>query len=501
MDKHDFYQDYTTAQSFASDYLTKCREWRDYYNGEMWTHVGTTDDCASQPNINYIKPNVQQLLAMLQLQHPSILVNPTKKTGTHTAEVLTRALKALYEAKDVAEDVKRATLDMLVYSRGYQGIYWDAQDEGGRGNIGSYTISPFNLYADPLAHTLDEASYVHVKHLRSPYYVYTKYGVELKADAKDEFTNAEGVEVVESWYNPDATIPNGRHVIWSTADQKHPFVDEDLPYPFKCIPIVDYVVDDTTTGERYSMVSDMWGIQKMFMKSWGYLLDNLMLTQNCQYKTVDADQPKTIRNNPGAVHHVMDLNDLVPLQTPQLNTMWLGVPNTLQAMFPDISGVRQVNYGATQGGVTAASAIVALQEAGKTIKELKQDGVQRAVSLWGLMAVELMRWYTEAHWKDIVGEEPDPTAMDSPYDVAVSYSEALPNDKGTRMNIAKVLVDSKILDAQGFAAIIGDPVLMSEIESSQQRMAAQQPVPQAQQPPQAEQPMGQPTDVQAALGG
>ncbi|HPS70546.1 MAG TPA: hypothetical protein PLO19_07380, partial [Candidatus Cryosericum sp.] len=469
--QHNFYEDYTEAKSFLTSYHADCRDWRDFYNGEHWSHVSGVDANASQPEVNYIKPNVQQLLAMLQLQHPSILVNPTKKEGAATAEILTGALKSLYEAKDVAEDVKRASLDMLIYGRGYQGILWDASDEGGRGNIGSYTISPFNLYPSPLSHTIDEAEYVHVRHLRSPYYVYTKYGVEVQEDATDEFTNAKGVEIVESWYNPDATIPNGRHLIWAASMPTKPFVDEELPYPFRCIPIVDYVVDDTSTGERYSMVGDMWGTQKLYMKILGYLCDNMMLSQNCQWKTTDTDLPEELPNKPGYVHHVQGMDTLLPMMTPQLNTGWFDLPEMLRSIFPDLSGVRQVNMGSTASGVTAASAIVALQEAGKTIKELKADGIQRAVSKWGLMAVELMRWYTAEHWQDIAGSIPDPASMDSPYDVSVEYCEALPTDKASRLNIAKVLVDSHILDAQAFAAIIGDPTLIAEIEKSQGRLA------------------------------
>ena len=468
--EHKFTDDYENAKSFASTYLEDCRSWRDYYLGDHWSHVANVDDQASKPEINYIKPNVMQLLAMLQLKHPSILVNPTKPVNMPAAELLSIALKTVYENKDVAEDVKRATLDMLIYGRGYQGIYWDAQDDGGKGNIGSYTVSPFNMFVDPLAHTLDEAEYCHVRHLRSPFYIMTKYGVEIQTDAKDEFTNAEGVEVIESWYNPDVTIPNGRHIIWAASDPKKPFVDEELTYPFQRIPIVDYVVDDTSTGERKSMVGDLWGVQKAFMKTLGYLLDNLMLTQNNQYITKDQNMPSHLSNAPGLV--IKSDFEIAALQTQPLSPSWQNTVGMLQSLMPDISGVRQVNYGATSGGVTAASAIVALQEAGKTIKEIKADGIQRAVGLWGLMAVELMRWYTTDQWTEIAGAQPDPTQMDSVFDVSIGYSEALPADKEMRLNLGNQFVNLKVLDPEGLGELTGDPVLIGIIGRAQERIKA-----------------------------
>jgi hypothetical protein len=497
--EHKIAEEYELAKSKAQTYLESCRKWRDYYNGIQWKYISDVDEHAAQPEINYIKPNVLQLLAMLQLKHPSILVNPTRASGAATADILTTALKSIYENKGLARDVLLATSDMLKYSRGYHGIMWDAAAEsfldadgvkGGHGNIGSYVISPFNIFIDPLAKTISEASYAHVTNIRDPFYVLTKYGKELKADDKDEFTDAEGVRIVESWYNPDVTIPNGRHVIWAYADPAHPFVDEENPYPFKTIPIVDYVVDITTTGERISMVEDMWGTQKAFMKIFGYFEDNLMLTQNSQWKTTDSEMEETLSNQPGKVHHVAGMDTLEALQTPELSSGWQNGIAMLQGTFPDISGVRQVNYGSTSSGVTAASAIVALQEAGKTIKELKEDGISAAIGQWAKMAIQLMKLYTNWHWTEIVGATPNPADMDTPFDVSILYSEALPGDKNMRVNMSKVMVDSQIIDPTGFAEIVGDPVLMSVVKSSQQRiqeqqqkMQEQQALQQTQQPP------------------
>jgi hypothetical protein len=479
--EHNFQEEYETAKSFAQTYISNCRNWRDYYNGIHWSHISNVDPSASQPEINYIKPNVQQLLAMLQLKHPSILVNPAKSSGSATADILTAALKGVYENKNIAEDVLMATNDMLLYARGYQGILWDAGAEDSRGNIGSYTISPFNIYVDPLAKTLRDAEYCHVTNLRSKFYVYSKYGVEMEIDDKDEFTNAEGIRIIESWYNPDATAPNGRHIIWPYGDPKHPFLDEENQYPFKTIPIVDYVIDPTTTGERYSMVSDMWGLQKALMKILGYFLDNIMLTQNSQWKTTDSEAEETLPNKPGFVHKVPGMDTLEAIRTPELSPNWLNAITMLQGIMPDISGVRQVNYGATSSGVTAASAIVALQEAGKTIKELKEDGISQAVARWAKMAIQLMKLYTTWHWGELVGATPNPTEMDTPFDVSILYSEALPSDKNMRINISKVMTDSQIIDPIGFAKVIGDPTLTSIIEESQKRIAEMQQKQQEQQ--------------------
>jgi hypothetical protein len=217
------------------------------------------------------------------------------------------------------------------------------------------------------------------------------------------------------------------------------------------------------------------------MKILGYFLDNIMLTQNSQWKTTDSEAEETLPNKPGFVHKVPGMDTLEAIRTPELSPNWLNAITMLQGIMPDISGVRQVNYGATSSGVTAASAIVALQEAGKTIKELKEDGISQAVARWAKMAIQLMKLYTTWHWGELVGATPNPTEMDTPFDVSILYSEALPSDKNMRINISKVMTDSQIIDPIGFAKVIGDPTLTSIIEESQKRIAEMQQKQQEQQ--------------------
>jgi hypothetical protein len=475
----DYKLDYETAKARASEYLTDCRKWRKYYIGELWDEIGSKDEEASQPEINYIRPNVMQLLAMLQLKHPAITANPREKTDALAADIISAALSIIYDTQGLSHFIRLATQDMLVYDRGYVGGAWNPISK----NIEFFNISPFNIFIDPIAKTLKEAEYCHITHLRSERYMKDKYQKDIKASDTDEFTGASGVLVIESWYKPSTEFQTGKHIIWINGSDK-PIVEDEGVYPqlaaLNMFPIVEFVGDATTTGEKRSMVADMWGAQEIYMKTMGYLLDNLMLTQNCQYKAKgDPSQfPETIPNKPGAVHTTV--GDIEALVTPQLSPAWQNMLVMVQGLFPDISGVRQVNYGNTSSGVTAASAIVALQEAGKTIKELKEDGVIAAAKDIGKICVAMMDdFYTDDEWMRTVGEVPVEENMSLRYDIGIEYTEALPQDKATRMNIAKALVDSQILDPQGFAEIIGDTVLLAKIQDSQGRI--QQKAQQAQQ--------------------
>lgn len=477
----DWNGDYEKAKTRSSEYLENCRKWRRYYTGDLWTDEGAKDSEACQPEINYIRPNVMQLLAMLQLKHPSISANPREKTDTNTADLLSSALSAIYDTQGLESNIRLATLDKLIYDRGYVGVSWNNVAR----SFDFFNVSPFNIFIDPLAKTLAEAEWCHITHLRSERYMKDKYGKEVKATDTDEFSGAEGVLVVESWYKPSTEFMTGKHIIWLPGSNK-PIVEDEGVYPTLAtlgkFPIVEFVGDNTTTGEKRSMVADMWGVQELYMKFLGYFADNMMLTQNGQYLGIgDKSQyPEKLENGPGKIHTTIAA--LTPIQIPILSPGWMQMITMLQSLFPDISGVRQVNYGQTSGGVTAASAIVALQEAGKTIKELKEDGVIAGAKEIGRVCVAMMDdFFVEDDWMKSVGAVPEEDHMSLKYDIGIEYTEALPQDKATRMNIAKALVDAKILDPMGFAEIIGDTVLLAKVEQSQQRIQAAAQQAQAQQ--------------------
>lgn len=490
--------DYEYAKSKSSSYLEDCRKWRKYYIGELWDDISVKNPDAYQPEINYIRPNVQQLLAMLQLKHPTITAEPREMTDSPTAGIISKVISTIYDNNNVAETIRLATLDKLIYDRGYVGAAWNNEKQ----TIEFFVISPFNIFIDPLGRTLDEAEYCHVTHLRSERYVKDKYGVDLKNNDRDEFTDADGIMLIESWYKPSKEYPNGKHYIWTYASDK-PLIEDEGTYPtlnkINMFPIVEFLGDNTSTGEKRSMVADMWAVQEMYQKFMGYLADNVMLTQNAQYIGIgDKSQfPETIPNTPGAVHTF--ISELKPLQTPQLSPSWQNMVLMLQNLFPDISGVRQVNYGSTSSGVTAASAIVALQEAGKTIKELKEDGVIYAAKGIGKICVAMMDdFFTEEIWKRYTGMVPTEENMSLIYDIGLEYSEALPQDKTTRINVGSNMVNMKVLDAIGFGELLGDPVLSAKIAESQKRMqeaAAQAQAMQMQMQGQTQQlPIEQPTE-------
>jgi hypothetical protein len=473
----DFKEDYDRAKKRTEEKVTDWKKYREKWLGNLWGEINA-DANASKPEVNYIKTNVEQLVAQLQLKNPEISVQPVESSDVETAAALAAIVSNIYQRKKVSQEFTLATRDMILYGVGYVGIVWNSLDDMGVGNIRANAISPFNLFLDPIATRVRDAGYAHIKSLQSPVEVYTKYGVELDESATDDFTGQKGVEIRESWYKPSTLFPRGRHIIWTDTQT---LLEEDNPYIFGQIPIVDIIGEGLSTGDIGSLVKDLSGIQDVFQKTIGFIFDNLRLTNNNQYVTDDESVPSTMPSAPGFIQHVNPESKFDVIQTQPVSSGWFNLASMAQAMFPDISGNREVNAGASSQGITAASAIVALQEAGRTRKEVRADNIAQAVSEWGLYAVSMIgQYYDIARCQRILGEMTpqslsmflsDPTAY--MYDVEVMYAEALPEDKASRLNIVMQLVNAKILTPSQAFTIVGDKTLLAAVNASQAEIQQQ----------------------------
>ena len=473
-----FKEDFALAKKFAEgtnfgDYKKR----RLMYSGKHWDPllVPNPSGDAVQPKINYIKPNINHMLSMLSMENPMVVVSPTEASDVPIATEIGNLVKRVYQRGEVDKKSHLSVKDMLIYSKGYLGVRWNPDLDNGDGDVEPYFINPFNIFMEPVAYSLKESFYVHVKWLRSPDYVFNKYKKEVEPNGADVFnTEKKGIEVIESWYLPCKEYPNGRHIIWIDVEDGI-LLDEDPPYHNVNFPIIEFEYDKISTGDTSSMAEEMWGNQEVYMKTLGFIIDNLRYTNNGKFQTAWANAPEKISTDPNFILKV-DSNEnlLVPLANPQISPAWFSLLQTAVATFPDISGVREVNMGTTSGGVTAASAIVALQEATKTRRDdIKEKVIAPCMSDFGKISVALMQqFYDSDKITKVLGKElkiDDPKILD--YDIEFQYTQALPTDKATRLNIGMQLKQTGLLDAQAFSELFDDPVLARLITDTAKRDA------------------------------
>ena len=176
-------------------------------------------------------------------------------------------------------------------------------------------------------------------------------------------------------------------------------------YPFVFDPL--FMEEDSPAGFGY--IDVMKDCQTAIDQMNHAMDENVLLSARQRYvlsDTAGVNEEELADLSRDIVHVVGRLNDdsFRPLQTAGLQGSSLSYRQSRIEELKEISGNRDMTQGGTTGGVTAASAIAALQEAGSKLSRDMLKSAYRAFSRQCYLMIELMRqFYDEQRIFRIVG--------------------------------------------------------------------------------------------------
>lgn len=178
---------------------------------------------------------------------------------------------------------------------------------------------------------------------------------------------------------------------------KYPFVFDAL-----------FMEEDSPAGFGY--IDVMKECQTAIDKMNHAMDENVLLSSRQRYvlsDTAGVNEEELTDLSRDIIHVVGRLNDdsFRPLQTAGLQGNSLSYRNSRIEELKEISGNRDMTQGGTAGGVTAASAIAALQEAGSKLSRDMLKSAYRAFAKECYLIIELMRqFYDEERIFRITGK-------------------------------------------------------------------------------------------------
>ncbi|MGN1419213.1 MAG: hypothetical protein ACI4W6_07775 [Acutalibacteraceae bacterium] len=357
--------------------------------------------------------------------YPEANIRPKEKGDEKEATMLSSIIPVIFEANGFHKTYSKCSWYKLIKGTAAYGIFWDPQKQQGKGDISVEKVDILNLFWEPGITNIQQSKEVFHTVLidkEKLEAIYPQYkgkfsgsAINVKEYTYDDTVDTSNKALVIDWYYKK--YQNGKTVLHYCK-----YVDDIVLYatenqtqvPMK--PVIDELTGqaliDDYTGEP---IMQQCG-QSIAQRGWydhgefPFVLDPLFSVEGspCGYSYVDICKPtqldidvlnhSVVRNamlgarprffirGDGSVNekefadyskdfvHVegASLGDdsIKLIQTPELSSNIINVLNNKIEEMKETSGNRDVNNGSSSSGVTAASAIAALQEsAGKTSRD------------------------------------------------------------------------------------------------------------------------------------
>ena len=393
--------------------------WKNYQNSMM--------PGKAQPSSGWLFNSIANKHADAMDNYPEPNVLPRAADDEDTARALSSVLPVVLEQADYERVYSDCWWRKLKQGTGVTGIFWDPQMRGGLGDIAVCSMNLLMLYWEPGVEDIQNSPDFFSLSLEDTERLTARYpqlkghtaGVlDVPRYIHDAGQDAGTRSVVVDWYykRPDDT---GRMVLHYCkfcngvvlyASQNDPALSgrglyDHGQYPFVFDPL--FVEEDSPAGFGY--IDVMKDCQTAIDKMNHAMDENVLLAAKQRYvlsDTAGVNEEELADFSRDIVHVAGRLGEesFRPLQTAGLQGNSLSYRQSRIDELKEISGNRDMTQGGTSGGVTAASAIAALQEAGSKLSRDMLKGAYRAFARQCYLIIELMRqFYDEQRVFRIVG--------------------------------------------------------------------------------------------------
>ena len=348
--------------------------------------------------------------------YPEPTVLPREPGDREEAGKLTRILPVILKKNGFKRTYSSAWWYKLKSGCAVYGVFWDAGKLNGLGDISIRRMDLLNLFWEPGVTDIQDSPHFFSTELQDREALEERYpqakgkadrgGWTLSRYLYDDAVDTSGKVLVVDWYYH--TRENGRRVL-----QYCKFVGDTVLYATENDP--DMRDRGWYDHGRYPFVFDVLFPEEGTPTGYGYVdlckspqkQINLM-NQAILKNTLASATPRFFVRSDGAVNeneyadwtrpfvHTngnLGSDSIAPIQTAGLDSVYVAILQSKIAEMKETAGNRDVANGGTAGGVTAATAIAALQEAGGKLSRNMIDDGYEAFSDVVTLCIELIRQF------------------------------------------------------------------------------------------------------------
>jgi len=362
---------------------------------------------------------------------PAANIIPREEGDKQEAKSLSSIMPVVLDQCEFEATYSEVMDDKLEQGTGIYGIFWDANRNNGLGDINITCVDILSLFW--------ESGITDIQQSRNVFYVSLQDNDLLEQDypelegklsnptidvAKyiyDDTIDTNEKSAVIDWYYKKRD-PSGKtvlHYCKFIAGQPVPlFATENDPeyaergwydhgmYPF----VFDRLFRCKGTPAGFGFIDVGKSCQEYIDRGDKAVMQNLLFNARPRHfirsdgavnEAEFADATKDFIHVDGSLGQ----DSILPVQTNSLNSLFVQILTNKVTELKETTGNRDVSNGGTTGGVTAASAIAAMQEASNRLSRDTNKGSYRAYRKVILMCIELVRqFYDVPRWFRILGQ-------------------------------------------------------------------------------------------------
>ena len=402
--------------------------------------------------------------AMDNYPAPNIL--PRERDDVEEARRLSDIVPVVLEQTGYEGTYSEAWWDKLIGGTAIYGVFWDSGKLNGLGDIAVEPVDVLNLFWEPgITNIQDSANMFHLsladnKALESSYpQLSGNLGgstLDISKYVYDDTVDTSGKSVVVDWYYKkqvgQTTVLHfckyvNDTVLYATENDetmakrgwydhgKYPFVFDPL-FRIKGTPCGFGYIDIGKGAQEYIDRGDQAVMQNMLSNAKPrYFIRSDGSVNEAEYGDMTKDFVHTDGN--------LGQDSILPIAGKGLSSIYLNVLDRKVEELKETTGNRDVSTGGSTSGVTAASAIAAMQEAGSKLSRDSNKAAYRAFREIVLLVVELIRqFYDLPRQFRIIGANGEQSFIS--YTNAGLLPQAQGNDFGVDMGYRVPLFDIEI---------------------------------------------------------
>lgn len=401
----------------------KLQHWRTFHENKL--------DRKEQSTSAWLFNSIANKHADAMDSYPVPAVLPRAMDDEATAKTLSSILPVIFDNCNFEQTYSDSWWDKLKNGCAIYAVMWDQSKEHGQGDISIRSVDMLSFYWEPGIQDIQDSKNIFVLALADNDTLEAQYpqlqgklsgnSIDKKQYHYDDAVDTTGKSIVVDWYYKVQTETGPIVHYVKYVDETVLFASEDTPgyeggiydhgkYPF----VLDVLYAEKGTPAGFGYVDICKSPQEYIDRLGMALLLNAEEAAQRRYFVKDGcqiNEEELLDIHKRVIHVAGSPNDdnIRSFDTPELSSVYLSVLQDKVNELKETSANRDFNQGGTASGVTAASAITALQEAGnKTSRDLIKSSY-RCYTQICIMVIDLMRqFYDISRTFRITGEQGSP---------------------------------------------------------------------------------------------